>query len=62
MDALFNQYLISLGDWEIGDIAGGNQAFLCYMFFFLATFFTQVTALNMLIAIMGDTFGKVSEG
>lgn len=61
LDVFFNQYLLSLGDWDIGGFEG-QQAILCYMFFFFATFFTQVTALNMLIAIMGDTFGKVSEG
>ena len=31
------------------------------MLFIGATFFTQVTALNMLIAIMGNTFEKVKE-
>ena len=34
---------------------------LVYLFFTLATFFTQITFLNMLIAIMGDTFGRVIE-
>ena len=34
---------------------------LVYFFFTLATFFTQITFLNMLIAIMGDTFGRVIE-
>ena len=29
--------------------------------FIAATFLTQVTIFNMLIAIMGDTFGKVTE-
>ena len=37
------------------------QMLLCYIFFLLATFFTQITFLNMLIAIMGDTFGRVFE-
>ena len=31
------------------------------MIFFFATLFTQVTMLNMLIAIMGDTFERVIE-
>ena len=35
---------------------------LIYVFFLVATFLTAITALNMLIAIMGDTFGKVLEG
>lgn len=34
---------------------------LCYLFFTVATFITQITFLNMLIAIMGDTFGRVFE-
>ena len=29
--------------------------------FIVATFLTQITILNMLIAIMGDTFGKVTD-
>ena len=35
---------------------------LLEILFLLATFFTAVTALNMLIAIMGDTFEKVLDG
>ena len=31
------------------------------MFFLLATMFTQLTMLNMLIAIMGDSFAFVTE-
>ena len=34
---------------------------LCYMFFLSATFLIQITALNMLIALMGDTFDRVIE-
>ena len=30
-------------------------------FFIMATFFTQITMLNMLIAIMGDSFSFVTE-
>ena len=32
-----------------------------YIFFILATFLIQIVFLNMLIAIMGDTFSKVTE-
>ena len=31
------------------------------VFFIIATFLTQITFLNMLIAIMGDTFSRISE-
>ena len=39
---------------------GENQLFI-YILFILATFMTQVTVLNMLIAIMGNTFDCVKE-
>ena len=31
------------------------------MFFFAATFITQITMLNMLIAIMADTFDRIAD-
>ncbi len=34
---------------------------LIYIYFILATLFTQIMFLNMLIAIMGETFGRVTE-
>ncbi len=34
----------------------GPQTTLCYLYFVLATLITNITMLNMLIAIMGDTF------
>ena len=39
----------------------GNNQFLIYVLFILATFLTQVTILNMLVAIMGNTFDNVKE-
>ena len=37
------------------------QKMLVYVLFVLATFISQLTMLNMLIAIMGDSFDKVIE-
>ena len=51
---------MSIGEYQI-DGFDGPQEILCYMLFFLATFFSQITALNLLIAIMTDTYAKVSE-
>ena len=59
-DISVNQYLLALGDWDIA--FDGPVATLVTVYFIMATFFTMVTAFNMLIAIMGDTFGKVLEG
>ena len=38
-----------------------NEMYFCYLFFIGATFVTQVVFLNMLIAIMGNTFDQVIE-
>ena len=34
---------------------------LCWIFFMLASFASTVTALNMIIAIMSDTFNRVTQ-
>ena len=60
-DICVNQYLLALGDWD-GVVLEGSATSLVTIFFVMATFFTFITAFNMLIAIMGDTFGKVLEG
>jgi len=53
--------MLSLGEFTIDAYDDEPQVYLCYMLFLLATFFTQITFLNMLIALMGDTYGKVME-
>ena len=58
---LINQYLLILGEFNLDNFESGSQAGLCYLFFAFATLFSQVTMLNMLIAIMGDTFERTIE-
>ena len=58
-DMFLNQYFLSLGEFNLDNFQGNNQAIFCYVLFICATFFTQITMLNMLIAIMGDSFEKV---
>ena len=58
IDTLINQYLLSLGEFGMDNFEG-PQVVMIYILFFLATFLTQVTALNMIIAIMGNTFESV---
>ncbi len=62
IDIMVEQYLLSLGEFDVGNFANGPQKVLIYFFFILATLLTMVTALNMIIAIMGDTYGRVAEG
>ena len=62
LDGLVNQYLLSLGEFtSLEQVPGNPQAQIAMIFFLLATMFTQLTMLNMLIAIMGDSFAFVTE-
>ena len=61
VNMLLNQYLLALGEFSLDNFASNSHASLCYFFFICATFISQVTMPNMLIAIMGDTFEKVIE-
>ena len=63
LDAIYNQYLLSLGEFggllESAEL--GAQEKLVILFFWVTTFFTMLTMLNMLIAIMGDSFAEATE-
>ena len=61
VNLIVNQYLLSLGDFNLDNFDSHPQAALCYTCFIMATFISSVTMLNMIIAIMGDTFERVIE-
>ena len=62
-DAIINQYLLALGSFDqLNNFAGHEASVLIYIFFVIATFFTQITFLNMIISIMGDVYDEVREG
>ena len=62
INTLFNQYLLALGEFGMDNFKEGSPNLVIVIsLFIVATFLTQITILNMLIAIMGDTFGKVTE-
>ena len=61
-DALINQYLLSLGEHvRIEEFESHNDTIIIYIFFIMATFFTEITFLNMIIAIMGDVYDRLRE-
>lgn len=60
-DSFLNQYLVGLGEFNLDPYADSPAYILNYIYFILATLFTQIVFLNMLIAIMGETYGRVSE-
>ena len=58
---MMNQYLLSLGEFDTGNYALSGKDYIVWLVFIATTFITQITFLNMLIAIMGDTFDRASE-
>ena len=48
-----------LGEFNMDGFEMHPNTAQCYLLFIFTTFITQITFLNMLIAIMGDTFDKV---
>lgn len=62
MDSLISIYLLgSLGDFDVSLYQHGSDANYSLFMFVVATFIIQVVFMNMLIAIMGNTFSLVQE-
>jgi hypothetical protein len=53
-------YRMGIGDFDTADFEGDSKA-LIYLFFIITTLLILIVLLNMLIAIMGDTFDRVIE-
>lgn len=61
VDALISAYFMGLGDFAYDGYSLGPNKYSAWGMFLLATFLTCVVFMNMLIAIMGETFGAVTE-
>ena len=63
MNVVLNQYELSLGEFDTNGFrpAGEGGDTIAWFTFIGATMITQIMFLNMLIAIMGDTFERVTE-
>ena len=61
LDAIIGMYFISLGEFNFDDFKNGPNCMMAWIFFLLATFILLIVFMNMLIAIMGDTFSRVTE-
>ena len=53
--------MLSLGEFDLDNYNYEGNDVIVWIVFIATTFITQITFLNMLIAIMGDTFARVSE-
>lgn len=62
MDVIISVYMLgALGDFEVGVYKLGYDRYAAMAMFIIATFIICVVFMNMLIAIMGETFGQVTE-
>ena len=61
IDSTINQYLLILGEFNMDGFENNYNLAICYGVFIVSTFLSQITLLNMLIAIMGDTYDRVQE-
>ena len=64
MDAIYSQFLILIGGFEVDLQYKKNEnpdTFLIYFFYLFSTLFSQVVIMNMLIAVMADTYARVDE-
>jgi hypothetical protein len=60
--ALVSIYLMgALGDFDSGLYTEGSDKYAAFTMFLLATFIIAVVFMNMLIALLGETFGQVLE-
>ena len=59
IDSALNQFNLMIGEYNIEGFAKHTNPALCYALFVITVVISQITFLNMLIAIMSDTFEKV---
>jgi len=53
--------MIALGQFEAGNIGSGPSAWAAWFGFLSASFVLTIVFMNLLIAIMGNTFSEVLE-
>ena len=61
IDSVISSYFMGLGEFAYDGYSSGPNKYSAWFMFLLATFLTCVVFMNMLIAIMGETFGAVTE-
>ena len=59
MDAFIHAYLTGLGDFGM-DTYSEEDATLVWIMFVLATIIVQIIFMNLLIAIMGESFARIT--
>jgi len=58
---MLQQYFTGLGEFGLDAYNVNEERDLLWVYFFLATFITQVMFMNTLIAILGDTYERIMD-
>jgi len=61
LDSVIAIYQFALGDFHYSGFMGSQYDVLLWGFFILCTFLMIIVFMNMIIAIMGNTFGNVMD-
>lgn len=59
IDSIIAMYLVALGEFDMDGYKQGPNKIAAWIFFILASYLLLVVFMNMLIAIMGETFSQV---
>jgi len=54
-------FVLAQGDFHFGGYGSGPDVLIAWVFFILGSYLMLLVFMNVLIAIMGDTFGRVSQ-
>jgi hypothetical protein len=58
-NSIMAQYMIALGNFDAGSIGTGPSMFFAWAAFLSSSYVLTIVFMNLLIAIMGNTFGEV---
>jgi hypothetical protein len=53
--------LLGLGEFSTDSYEDSNYRVLLWIYFMIATLLTQLIFINTLIAVLGDTYGRIME-
>lgn len=59
IDAMITVYFISVGDFSVDNFKESPNSTLIWPMFLICNFLIAIVFMNMLIAMMGNTFGEV---
>ena len=61
LDAIFSQYLLGLGEFDLLSSEATIIHPLLYVYFIIGTLITQIILVNGLIALLADTYSRIME-